>query len=97
MDTAMELIPENAPIEPVISREMLRLVAEVDEFRSQWKAFTALTPERLTQLRHAATIESIGSSTRIEGAKLSDQQVAHLRQNLAISSFSSDLVVSKPA
>ena len=87
MDTLMEMIPENTPIEPVITPEMLRLVAELDEFRSQWKAFKALTPERLTELRHSATIESIGSSTRIEGAKLSDQQVANLLQNLAVSSF----------
>lgn len=81
------MIPGDVPIEPVITQEMLQLVAEMDGFRAQWKAFRILTPERLTALRHSATIESIGSSTRIEGAKLSDQQVELLLQNLAVSSF----------
>ena len=39
---------------------------------------TALAPERLAILRRVATIESIGSSTRIEGAKLSDREVEAL-------------------
>jgi Fic family protein len=46
-----------------------------------------LAPERLTALRQVATIESIGSSTRIEGAKLSDRQVEKLLSNLQIQSF----------
>jgi hypothetical protein len=37
-----------------------------------------LAPERLTSLKRVATIESIGSSTRIEGAKLTDRQVEKL-------------------
>jgi len=81
------MIPESVSIEPLITAEMLRLVAEMDEFRTQWKAFKLLTPERLTAMRHSATIESIGSSTRIEGARLTDQQVATLLQNLSLSSF----------
>ncbi|RYD27417.1 MAG: Fic family protein [Verrucomicrobiaceae bacterium] len=83
------MISYGLQISPVISPEMLRLVAELDEFRAQWKAFKAMTPERLTALRHSATIESIGSSTRIEGSKLSDRQVADLLKNLATTSFRS--------
>lgn len=83
------MIPESVQIVPVISPEMLRLVAELDEFRAQWKAFKAMTPERLTALRHTATIESIGSSTRIEGSKLTDKQVAELLRNLSSTSFQS--------
>lgn len=83
------MIPADILISPVISPEMLRLVAELDEFRAQWKAFKAMTPERLTALRHSAIIESIGSSTRIEGSKLTDQQVAELLSNLATTSFES--------
>jgi Fic family protein len=67
MDREMDMISEGTSILPSISPEMLRLVAELDEFRAQWKAFKAMTPERLTALRFSATIESIGSSTRIEG------------------------------
>jgi Fic family protein len=42
---------------------------------------------RLSALRRVATIESIGSSIRIEGSKLSDREVAQLLSNLEIKSF----------
>ena len=53
------------------SHEVLQLIAEIDEFKGRWEALRTLSPERLRALRHVATIESIGSSTRIEGVKLS--------------------------
>ena len=46
-----------------------------------------LAPDRLSALRRVATIESIGSSTRIEGSKLSDREVEKLLSNLATQSF----------
>jgi Fic family protein len=46
-----------------------------------------LAPDRLSALRRVATIESIGSSTRIEGSKLSDREVEQLLSNLEIKSF----------
>ena len=46
-----------------------------------------LAPDRLSALRRVATIESIGSSTRIEGSKLSDREVEKLLSNLEIKSF----------
>jgi Fic family protein len=46
-----------------------------------------LTPERLKILQRVATIESIGSSTRIEGAKLSNGEVERLLSNLKSCSF----------
>jgi hypothetical protein len=49
-----------------ISPEMLRLVAEIDEFKGGWRAMTTLAPERLAVLKQVATIESIGSSARLE-------------------------------
>jgi hypothetical protein len=58
-----------------ISPEMLRLIGDIDEFKGGWRTLTTLAPERLAVLKRVATIESIGSSTRIEGSKLSDAQV----------------------
>ncbi len=46
-----------------------------------------LSPKRLQQLREVATIESVGSSTRIEGAQLSDAQVETLLSNISSASF----------
>jgi len=48
------------------------------------------SPERLTSLRRVATIESIGSSTRIEGAKLSDKDVAALLSGIELNGLSRD-------
>jgi len=71
----------------VIEPEMLDIVAELDEFKGAWRALSTLAPERLSALRLVATIESIGSSTRIEGSKLSDQDVEKLLSNVEIRSF----------
>ena len=70
-----------------ITPEMLRLIAQIDEFKGAWKALGTLAPERLTALRRVATIESVGSSTRIEGSKLSDRHVETLLANLSIHTF----------
>jgi Fic family protein len=70
-----------------ITQEILRLIARIDEFKGAWRALGTLAPERLSALRRVATIESIGSSTRIEGSKLSDREVEQLLSNLDIKSF----------
>jgi Fic family protein len=72
-----------------ITPEILALIAEIDEFKGAWRALGTLAPERLKALRHVATIESIGSSTRIEGSKLTDREVERLLSNLEIKQFSS--------
>ena len=72
-----------------ITPEILALAAEIDEFKGAWRALGTLAPERLLALRRVATIESIGSSTRIEGSKLTDVQVERLLANLEIKSFES--------
>jgi Fic family protein len=71
-----------------ITHEILSLIAEIDEFRGAWKAIGKLAPDKLVQLQKVATIESIGSSTRIEGSRLSDKEVEILLGNLQIKKFS---------
>jgi Fic family protein len=70
-----------------ITPELLALLSELDEFKGAWRALGTLAPERLDALRRVATIESIGSSTRIEGSKLTDREVEHLLARLEIGSF----------
>jgi Fic family protein len=72
-----------------ITPEILKLISQIDEFKGAWRALGTLAPERLSALRKVATIESIGSSTRIEGSKLSDKDVERLLSNLEIKAFSS--------
>ena len=70
-----------------ITPEILGLIAEIDEFKGAWRALGTLAPDRLSALRRVATIESIGSSTRIEGSRLSDRDIEKLLANLEIKSF----------
>jgi Fic family protein len=73
----------------IITSEILGLISEIDEFKGAWRALGQLAPEQLSGLKRVATIESVGSSTRIEGAKLTDQEVEKLLGNLAIKQFHS--------
>jgi Fic family protein len=68
---------------------MLQLIAELESFGGQWKALGGLAPEHLRGLKRVATIESVGSSTRIEGARLTDAQVETLLSSLSTDSFRS--------
>ena len=70
-----------------ITPELLSLLTELDEFKGAWRALGTLAPERLNALRRVATIESIGSSTRIEGSKLTDREVERLLSNLQMQRF----------
>lgn len=70
-----------------ITPELLGLISGIDEFKGAWRALGTLAPDRLSALRRVATIESVGSSTRIEGSKLSDRDVERLLANLQIKSF----------
>jgi Fic family protein len=70
-----------------ITPEILSLIAEIDEFKGAWRAIGRIAPERLSRLRRVATIESVGSSTRIEGAKLGNREVERLLSNPAFRSL----------
>jgi Fic family protein len=70
-----------------ITLELLALLSEIDEFKGAWRALGTLAPERLKALRRVATIESVGSSTRIEGSKLTNREVEHLLAKLEIKRF----------
>jgi len=72
-----------------ITPELLSLLSEIDEFKGAWRSLGNLAPERLNALRRVATIESIGSSTRIEGSKLTDREVEQLLSKLEIKKFDS--------
>jgi len=74
-------------IDQQITPDILNLIAEIDEFKGGWKSYKNLTPERLAALRHVATVESVASSTRIEGVKLSDREVESVMQNLKMQQF----------
>jgi Fic family protein len=72
-----------------ITPGILKLIAGIDELKGRWTVIETLAPAKLTTLRRIATIESVGSSTRIEGLKLSDAEVEKLLSGLHARSFAS--------
>ena len=70
-----------------ITPQMLSVISELDTFKASWGGFSALQPEQLKKLKKISTIESIGSSNRIEGNKLSDEEVEQLLSRIQKKSF----------
>ena len=70
-----------------ITNQMLTIISEIDEFKITWKLLGKMTPEKLKGLKKVATIESVGSSNRIEGNKLSDSEVEELLSSINKQSF----------
>ena len=65
-----------------LTSEILRKVSRVDEFKGLWRGSAKLSPHILKQLKASVIITSTGASTRIEGARMSDEQVARLIRGL---------------
>lgn len=75
------------PVELQLSSETVQLISEIDEFKGRFSNLQNIPRDQLGLLRKVATIESVGSSTRIEGVKLSDKEVEILLDRLELGSF----------
>lgn len=71
-----------------IPSEIITKIARIDELKGKWSAGANLNPYLLGRLKRSVLITSTGASTRIEGAKLSDEDVEKLMQGIAIQKFS---------
>lgn len=76
----------------VITPDLLNLIAEIDSFNASWRFLGDQQPEILKALRTSATIESIGSSTRLAGSKLSDKEVEQLLTNIENNSLATHAI-----
>jgi Fic family protein len=65
-----------------LSQEILQKIAKIDEFKGLWKGSLRLSPQTLGRLKRSVLITSTGASTRIEGSRMSDEEVARLIQGL---------------
>ena len=69
---------------------MTTILQEIDEYKSNWENNIQMLDKRyLTRLKKVSTIESIGSSNRIEGNSLSDEEIKKLLSGLKKQSFRS--------
>src|SRR3989344_8833906 len=63
------------------------LLSVIDDVKGQFKAGLRMTPQAITSLRRSVLVTSAGSSTRIEGAKLTDKEVEKIMHGIAVSKF----------
>lgn len=71
------------------NQRILQLIGYIDGFRGKWNITENKENRYLKELRKIATIESIGSSTRIEGATLTDQEIQLLLKDIKITKLKS--------
>jgi Fic family protein len=69
------------------NQQVMQLIAAIDEYRGKWNVIEKHENRYLKELRRIATIESIGSSTRIEGSTMTDEEVGQLLKNVKIMKF----------
>lgn len=68
-----------------INWKLIGLISEIDRFDASWKAIERREGQSLKELKSIATVRSVGASTRIEGSKLSDEEVDVLLKSMDIS------------
>jgi len=66
------------------SNLILKKISFIDTFNGKWNFIENKENRYLQELRKMATIESIGSSTRIEGVKLTDKEIEKIIANVKI-------------
>lgn len=77
-------ISKKMAFSPVVYQQMMQQLSVIDSFKGNWNAIELQHSKHLKELRKIATIESIGSSTRIEGATLTDTEVEKLLKSVKI-------------
>lgn len=64
--------------------KLIGIISQIDRFDASWSSIERIEGKSLSQLKSIATIQSVGASTRIEGAKLSDAEVATLLSHIDV-------------
>ena len=71
------------------NQEILKRISAIDSFKSAWLGIEKKENRYLKELRQVATIQSIGSSTRIEGATMNDEEIQSLLNHMKITKLKS--------
>lgn len=77
LDKRLQTIPTNIWLK----------INKIDEIKGQWIAGAKLSPQVLGRLKRSVLITSTGASTRIEGAKLSDEDIEKMMRGLSVQKF----------
>ncbi|MBA3723503.1 MAG: Fic family protein [Candidatus Levybacteria bacterium] len=70
-----------------VSHEVWAKITQIEELKGRWSAGTNLSPQTLGRLKRSVLITSTGASTRIEGSKLSDEDIEKMLRGISIQKF----------
>jgi Fic family protein len=79
------MLEEKLVFDFAITQKIIKKISHLDLFKGEWKQLDHPENKYLKELRKIATLQSIGSSTRIEGSIMTDAEIATLIKNLKIS------------
>ena len=65
-----------------IDWKLIKLISEIDRFDAKWTAIERREGLSLRELKSIATVRSVGASNRIEGNRMSDEEVDVLLQKI---------------
>lgn len=65
-----------------LTQNILAKIAKIDQFKGLWQGSLRLSPQILGRLKSWVIITSTGASTRIEGAKMTDEEIARFLRGL---------------
>lgn len=71
-----------------IDWKLINLISEIDRFDANWTAIERKEGQSLKELKSIATVRSVGASNRIEGNRMSDEEVDMLLQKIDITNLS---------
>ncbi|PHR71893.1 MAG: MarR family transcriptional regulator [Lutibacter sp.] len=67
-----------------IGWKLISIISKIDRFDAEWTSIEKKEGQSLKQLKAIATVRSVGASTRIEGSKMSNEEVDVLLSDLTI-------------
>lgn len=73
-----------------VNHLIIQKITEIEKFKGKWESLALSDKSYLQELRQLATIQSVGSSTRIEGSLLNDEEIKSLINNLEINHLQND-------
>jgi len=87
MDWIGSRLSTRLSLRPEIVEEVYAIIAEIDAVKNSWRLTHKLLPQTVERLTHSVIVTSTGASNRIEGNRLSDDEVEQLYRNLGIKRF----------
>lgn len=88
MDWPTERLSKRLTFSPERTEEIFAILADIDSVKNAFKLTGKLPPQTISRLTQSVIVTSTGASNRIEGNRLSDEEVEALYKNLRIRSSS---------